>query len=516
MKTLASFLCGRWHAADRDFRELVDPASEEVVARASSSGADFAGALEHARSVGGPALRELTFGERGEILKNLARKLREHRGELHELSRINNGATAGDAAFDVDGGGGALAVYGSLGVGLGDRRLLDDGGGDPLAKTEAFWSQHVLVPKCGVALHVNAFNFPAWGFAEKFACAFLAGVPVITKPATATALVAHRMVEIVLESGLLPEGALQLLVGSTGDLIDRLGPQDVLAFTGSAATALELRGRRNLLAGSVEVNVEADSLNAAVLAPDAAPGSATFERFVADVGREMTQKAGQKCTAARRILVPKGFESELVAALVAQLERVVTGNPADESVTMGPLATAEQLRDTLDGIAELVATAGLVFGTGRRIDGRGAPAGKGYFVGPTLLRSPDPCERTPVHHREVFGPLATLLPYHGSPEEAATIVALADGTLVTSAYSDDADWLRALLLAAGSTTGRLYVGSEASEGIGSGACFPQSQHGGPGRAGGGAELGGLRGLAPYLQRVALQGERRLLDEIAGR
>jgi oxepin-CoA hydrolase/3-oxo-5,6-dehydrosuberyl-CoA semialdehyde dehydrogenase len=515
MKTLASYLSGRWYAADRDFQTLVNPSTEEPLARASSSGADFAGALEHARSAGGPALRALTFGQRGEILKALGKKLREHRDELLELSKINNGATAADGSFDVDGGGGALAVYGNLGLALGDRRFLLDGAGDQLAKTEAFWSQHLLVQKQGVAVHVNAFNFPAWGFAEKFACAFLAGMPVVTKPATATALTAHRLVEILIESALLPEGALQMIVGPTGELLDRLGPQDVFAFTGSADTALKLRSKRNLLAGSVAVNIEADSLNAAVLAPDAAPGSPLFELFVKDVCREMTQKAGQKCTAARRILVPRALEVAATEAIVARLAKTTTGNPADESVRMGPLATADQLRDALDGIADLLATTDLLFGSGQRIDGAGAPAGTGYFVGPTLLRSPNPLEKSPVHHREVFAPVATLLPYDGSAGEAATIVALAEGTLVTSAYSNDGDWLRDFVVAGGSSTGRLYVGSDGSEGVGSGACFPQSQHGGPGRAGGGAELGGLRGLAPYFQRVALQGHRTLIDRVAG-
>ena len=515
MKTLTSYLAGRWIAADRDFRTLVNPSTEEPVARASSTGADVHGAIEWARRTGSPALRELTFAQRGQILKGLAKELRGHRDELMELSRINNGATAGDGAFDIDGGGGALAVYGNLGLALGERRSLLDGDAEPLGKGEGFWTRHVAVPRRGVAVHVNAFNFPAWGFAEKFACAFLAGVPVITKPATATALTAHRMVEIAIASGLLPEGSLQLIVGSTHDLLDRLGVEDVFAFTGSAETALALRSKKNLLAASVHVNVEADSLNAAVLVPDAAPGSPAFGRFVADVCREIIQKAGQKCTAARRVLVPEALENAATEAIVARLGRTVTGDPAEASVTMGPLATADQLRDTLDGIAELLATTDLVLGNGRRTDGVGAPAAKGYFVGPTLLRSPAPREKSPVHHREVFGPVATLLPYDGSAAQAAEIVALAEGTLVTSVYSDDAAWLGDFLAAAGSSTGRLYVGSDASEGFGSGACFPQSQHGGPGRAGGGAELGGVRGLAPYLQRVALQGEHALVDRLAG-
>ena len=515
MKTLASYLAGRWQTADRDFRILLDPSTEEPLARASSTGADFAAALDWARGTGGPALRALSFGARGEILKSLSKTLRERRAELLDLSRANNGATESDGAFDVDGAGGTLAFYGGLGLALGDRRWLVDGDGLQLARTEAFWTRHALVPKQGAALHVNAFNFPAWGFAEKFACAFLAGVPSIVKPATATALIAHRMVEIVLESGLLPAGALQLVVGATGDLVDRLGPQDVLAFTGSAATARELRGRANLLAASVRVNVEADSLNAAVLGPDAAPGSAPFDAFVRDVAREMTQKAGQKCTAVRRILVPRAHAGAATEALAARLAGVVTGNPADPEVGMGPLATAAQLTDALDGVAELLATADLVAGTGRRADGRGAPAGKGFFLAPTLLASPVPLELTPVHEREVFGPVATVLPYSGTAEEAARLVAMAGGTLVTSAYSDDPDWLAGLVAGAGAWTGRLYVGSTGAEGFGSGAALPASSHGGPGRAGGGEELGGLRGLAPYLQRVALQGHRGVVDPLAG-
>lgn len=515
MKTLSSYLGGAWYSAERDFQILLDPSTEEPLARVSSAGADLPGALAWARDVGGSALRELTFGQRGEILKSLSKRLREHRDELLELSRANNGATESDGAFDVDGAGGTLAFYGGLGLSLGDRRILVDGDGVQLAKTEAFWTRHALVPKRGVAVHVNAFNFPAWGFAEKFACAFLAGVPVITKPATATALTAHRMIEIALESGLLPAGALQLVVGSTGDLLDRLGPQDVFAFTGSAATALALRGKKNLLAASVRVNVEADSLNAAVLGPDVEPGSPLFDLFVKDVCREITQKAGQKCTAVRRILVPREREGAAAEALIARLAKTVTGRPGAEGVRMGPLATAAQLTDALDGIAELLATAQLLHGSGARAHGVGAPEGKGYFVEPTLLRSEYPLEKTPVHWREVFGPVATLLPYDGGTAQAAEIVALAEGTLVTSVYSDDGDWLAGLLAGAGSSTGRLYVGSTGSKGFGSGAALPASMHGGPGRAGGGEELGGLRGLAPYLQRVALQGHRERVDPLAG-
>ncbi|MDQ1348601.1 MAG: 3,4-dehydroadipyl-CoA semialdehyde dehydrogenase [Acidobacteriota bacterium] len=513
MKTLRSRLCGQWFEAARDFQTLWNPSTEAPLARASSTGADLPGALSWARERGGPALRDLSFTQRGEILKALGKRFREHREELLALSSTNNGTTATDGAFDIDGAGGALAYYGGLGLALGGRRVLPDGEGSPLGKSENFWAGHALVPRQGVAIHINAFNFPAWGFAEKFACAFLAGVPTITKPATATALVTARMIELAVESGLLPEGALQLIVGSTADLLDRLGPQDVVAFTGSAATARTLRTRPAIVEAGLRFNVEADSLNAAVLAPDVPPGSPTFDRFIADVVREITQKAGQKCTAVRRILAPKEIEEQVTEALVARLATVVTGDPADPRVTMGPVAHGGQLRDALDGIAELLATAQLVHGSGGRAAGVGAPAGKGFFVEPTLLRSAYPREKTPVHWREVFAPVSTLLPYSGTASEAAVIVALGSGSLVSSIYTDDDEWASDYLALGGAFQGRIYFGSATSEGYGSGAALPQSLHGGPGRAGGGEELGGLAGLRLYQQRVALQGTRALVDSL---
>ena len=513
MKTLRSHLAGRWHEADRDFQTLINPSTEEPLARASSSGADFALALLYARERGGPNLRTLTFAKRGEILKALGKRFRDHRDELMALSRAVNGTTESDGAFDVDGAGGALAFYGGLGLELGLARVLADGRGAQLGKSESFWSAHALVPRNGVAVQINAFNFPAWGFAEKFACSFLAGMPAIAKPATATASVTERMVEIAVESGLLPEGALQLIVGATGDLLDKLEPQDVVAFTGSAATAQALRSRPAVAAASARWNVEADSLNAAVLAPDAVAGTPTFDRFIKDVAKEMSQKAGQKCTAVRRILVPRELEEAATDALVARLSKVVTGDPSDPRVTMGPLATAGQLRDALDGIAELLATAQLILGTGGRAHGVGVEPGQGYFLTPTLLRTEYPFERTPIHWREVFGPVATILPYSGAPAEAARLIGLGGGALVSSLYSDDVKWLSELLGRAGAFQGRVYIGSFASEGFGSGAALPQSLHGGPGRAGGGEELGGLAGLRLYQQRVALQGSRELVEAL---
>jgi oxepin-CoA hydrolase/3-oxo-5,6-dehydrosuberyl-CoA semialdehyde dehydrogenase len=517
MKTLKSYVNGRWHEAPSGFVPLVDPSTEEVVAQASSEGVDFGAALEFARERGGSALREMTFAQRGQLLKEMSKILRENRDELLDLSRRNNGTTKSDGSFDVDGASGTLAYYASLAKNLGDRHFMVEGDGVQLSKTEGFWGQHILVPRRGVAVHVNAFNFPAWGFGEKAACALLAGMPVITKPATATALVTERAVELIVAAGILPEGALQLIVGSTGDLLDRLGPQDVLAFTGSADTARSLRSRPNLLAANTRVNVEADSLNAAVLGPDVADGSPAHDLFLRDVVREITQKTGQKCTAVRRILAPAHRMDAVQEALISKLGAVVTGNPAAEGVTMGPVATAQQLKDAVEGVAELGRNAKIVHGTGQRIDGTGAPAGTGFFFAPTLLRADDARAAGAVHEREVFGPVATLLPYDGSAADAAAIVALGGGTLVNSIYSDDSAWAGDFHAHGGGATGRVYIGSggSAADAPGSGAALPQTLHGGPGRAGGGEELGALVGLKLYLQRVAVQGSKRLVDSVVG-
>ncbi len=517
MKTLRSYIAGSWHEATDGFATLVDPSTEEPVARASSAGVDFGAAVAWARDRGGPALREMTFAGRGELLKAMSGVLREGRNELLELSRINNGTTTRDGNFDIGGGSGTLGYYAGVARGLGDRQVLVDGDGVQLTRDETFWGQHVLVPRHGVAVFINAFNFPAWGFAEKAACALAAGMPMIVKPATATALVAERTVEMVIEAGVLPAGALQLVCGSTGDLLDRLGPQDVLAFTGSADTARIFRTHAHLVDVNTRLNVEADSLNAAVLAPDVADGSPAMELFLKDVAREMTQKTGQKCTAVRRLLVPAARLAAVREQLIGRLEKVVTGNPADDAVGMGPLATAAQLEDAIAGAAELMAEARAVHGSGGRIDGAGSPAGKGFFFGPTLLEAADARAVAAVHRREVFAPLATLLPYDGSAAEAAEIVALGGGTLVNSVYSDDPEWLGGYLAGAGSTTGRIYIGSESSAGAapGSGVALPQTMHGGPGRAGGGEELGGAAGLRLYMQRLALQGSRVMVDAVAG-
>ena len=515
MKTLRSYGCDSWQEATDGFVELFDPSTEEVVARASSNGLDHGALLDFARAEGGASLRAMTFHERGELLMGLSKALHEHRDELIDLSILNTGVTRKDAKFDLDGATATLSYYSYLAKSMPEGRILPDGEGEQLGRSARFWGQHAWVPLRGAAVLINAYNFPAWGFAEKLACAFLAGVPVIVKPATSTALVAARCAEILVDSSLLPRGSFSFIAGSSGDLVDRLGAQDVLAFTGSASTGLKLRSKENLLRESTRVNIEADSLNAAVLAPDVETGSEVWTLFLREVAREITQKTGQKCTAVRRIFIPEERMDEVAAELILRLGDVVTGDPRSDSVTMGPLATTDQLQDTVRGVAELGSVAALVHGTGERIDGNGAPAGKGYFFGPTLLRADDAANAEPVHQREVFGPVATLLPYSGDADEAAELIGLGGGSLVTSAYSDDRDWVSSFTLHAGAWNGRLYLGSAkmAEQATGSGLVLPQSNHGGPGRAGGGQELGALRGVTHYMQRVALQGGRSMIDKL---
>jgi oxepin-CoA hydrolase/3-oxo-5,6-dehydrosuberyl-CoA semialdehyde dehydrogenase len=519
MIRLTSYLAGSWFAGSGRHVPLVDPSTEEVIAEASSEGADFAAALEHARNVGGPALRALSFAERAALLKDMAKILHAHREELLDLAQKNGGNTRGDAKFDVDGAIGTLAAYATFGEALakrvGDRRFLTDGDMFPLTRSPRFVGQHVWVPRTGVAVHINAFNFPAWGTFEKAAVALLAGIPIITKPATATALVTWRMTQVLVESGRMPAGSFQLVVGSTGDLLSRLGPQDHLAFTGSNATGAMLRGTAGFAEKSVRVTVEADSLNAAVAGPDVEPGSDLWNTLVRNIVTDMTQKTGQKCTAVRRVFVPAAHADALQEALVDALANVVVGNPLQDGVTMGPVSTASQLRDALAGIRALAAHATIVTGGAERLDGRGAPEGKGFYVAPTVLRAASATDAGPVHDLEVFGPVVTLLPYDGTASVAAELVALGQGSLVTSAYSDDRAWVETFVLGAAPSLGRLLLLSSkvADQATAPGMVLPALVHGGPGRAGGGEELGGERGLLFYMQRTALQGDSAVIGKL---
>ncbi|MGN6104530.1 MAG: 3,4-dehydroadipyl-CoA semialdehyde dehydrogenase, partial [Kofleriaceae bacterium] len=445
----------------------------------------------------------------------LAKAIHGAREELIAMAVANGGNTRGDAKFDIDGAAVTLSHYAELGARLGSATLLADGEPIQVGRTARMGGQHVWARRRGVAVHVNAFNFPGWGLCEKLAPALLAGMPVISKPATATALVAHRMVELF--APLLPAGVLQLLVGPAGSLLDHVGPGDVVAFTGGSATARTLRAHPAIIQHSVRLNVEADSLNAAVLGPDVELSSEVGGLFLADVARDMTQKTGQKCTAIRRVLVPAERAPEVHEALRERLSSLVVGDPADEAVRMGPLATAQQRRDVRDGIARLAAATDEVHGGTGEIRPRGVPDGKGYFVGPVVRSTSAPMSCAPLHDHEVFGPVTTVGSYDGSADVAAAFVARGEGCLVSSAYSDDREWVGAFVGAAAPWAGRLYLGSSkmAAQSPGPGTVLPSLVHGGPGRAGGGEELGGERGLHGYMQRTALEGDASVLKALLG-
>lgn len=512
MIELKSFVCGQWVAGKGKAATLVNPATEEAIATTSTEGVDFGAALAFARDRGGPALRAMTFRQRGELLRAMSKTIHAKRDELLGLAIANGGNTRSDAKFDVDGAIGTLAAYADLANELGDAHVLVDGDGAQLGRSARLFGQHVMVPREGVAVHVNAFNFPAWGLGEKAACALLAGVAVISKPATSTALVAHRIVEILIGEKILPEGALSFVCGSSADLLDRLGGQDVLAFTGSSGTAATLRSGAGPVRASVHVNVEADSLNAAVLGPDVDDAGELMNLFVGDVVRDMTQKTGQKCTAIRRVYVPRAKIEAVIEKLRERLAAIKVGNPAREDVTMGPVATAQQLKDVRDGIVKLQSCGRAVCGGADRIED------KGYFVAPTLLHAPEPRAGDAVHEHEVFGPVATVVPYDGSAAAASALVRAGGGGLVSSVYTDDKDFAVACVLGIAPFHGRVTIATSksASQSLPPGMVLPQLVHGGPGRAGGGEELGGRRGLSLYMQRLALQGDRALVEAIAGK
>jgi oxepin-CoA hydrolase/3-oxo-5,6-dehydrosuberyl-CoA semialdehyde dehydrogenase len=512
---LKSYLSGRWCEGVGKPIDLVNPSTEEVLAQASTEGLDFAKAVRFARERGG-SLRGMTFAQRGELLTSLAKPLTNAREELIGLGLANAGNTRSDAKFDVDGAIATLAYYAELASKLGAARVLADGEGIPIGRSARLYGQHLLVPRDGVAVQINAFNFPAWGMTEKLAVGLAAGVPVISKPATSTAMMAHRMAELWIQSGALPDGAFSFVCGPIGDLLSHLGPQDVVAFTGSGNTAAQLRRLGNLAQQNVHLNVEADSLNSMILGPDLEPASEAMNLFLSDAVKEMTQKAGQKCTAVRRIYVPTERFGAVREELVERLSEVRVGNPADERAQMGPLATGQQLRDVRAGIDQLARSSELAIGGSKPVDAIAAPPGKGFFVSPTLLVKRNPSSGDDVNRVEVFGPVATLMPFD---EMAALIdlIAAGGGGLVSSIYSDDRRFIEQVVLGIAPYHGRLTIAGEklAGQAIPPGTVLPQLLHGGPGRAGGGEELGGIRGLNLYMQRVALQGHRPLIEQLAG-
>lgn len=509
-----SYLCESWQEGEGEGETLLNPATEAVLGFASSQGLNLKAALDFARSEGGPPLRALTFKQRGDLVRKTAALIQQHRDELIALSMANGGNTRSDAKFDIDGAIATLQAFAEVGESLGDRRILVDGGAVQLGRSPRLVGQHILTTRHGVAVHVNAFNFPAWGLAEKAAVALLAGLPVLTKPATSSALVAHRLFELLLSAKIWPKGALSLLMGRAGDLTEHLDGQDCLAFTGGASTAALLRKTQGVVERGTRINVEADSLNAAVLGPDISPDTETYDFFLKDVLKDMTQKAGQKCTAIRRILVPEALSERVRDDLADRLGTVVVGNPLTDGVRMGPLATASQKKAVLDGIA-LLARDGRLVHSRPGLKPEGVPEGVGFFVSPTLLEVEPGADAPSVHAHEVFGPAATLIPYDGSAAHAAALIARGGGGLVSSLYSEDVSFVADAALGLSPFHGRLFLGSAkiAELSPGPGTVLPGLVHGGPGRAGNGEELGGERGLAFYMQRTAIEGSRPVVDRI---
>ena len=505
MKKLGSLVSSAWVSGSGKPAQLVNPTTEEVLAETSTEGIDMAAAYAFARDEGGPALRALTFKERGALLRKFSRTIHEKRDELIGLGVQNAGNTRSDAKFDVDGASLTLAAYADLAEELGDTKVIVDGDAINIGRSSKLTGQHAYFPLQGVAVHINAFNFPAWGLAEKAAVALLAGVPVISKPATSTALMAHRIMELAHEQDILPKGALSFLCGATGNLVDQLRGQDILAFTGSGSTGTMLRGMANVLSHSVRVNIEADSLNAAILGPDVESGTDTFDLFIKDVVRDVTQKAGQKCTAIRRVFVPRARLEAVRDVIAERLTEAKVGDPSREDVVVGPVATKKQQVDVL-AMIDIFVRGGCraIVGGGKPKSVLGVDGDKGFFVAPTLLEAGDGVDV--VHDHEIFGPCTTLIPYD-SVESMIALVRRGGGGLVASLYCDDKKIVREVVYGIASSHGRLVLGSEkiAGSAIPPGTVMAQLVHGGPGRAGGGEELGGFRGMELYLQRVALQG-----------
>lgn len=515
MIDVQSFAAGQWTNPGAGARNIASAITGEVIAQAGNDALDVQGMLSYTRDIGGPALRKLTFHDRARMLKAVALHLMEHKQTLYDLS-YETGATLSDHKIDVDGGIGTMLVFASKGRReMPDAQVYLDGAPEQLGRDGQFLGRHICTPLLGVAVHINAFNFPVWGMLEKLAPTLLAGVPAIVKPATATCYVTEACVRLMLQSGLLPDGALQLVSGGLGDMLDHLDCQDAVAFTGSADTAMKLRSNPILLQNSVRFASEQDSLNASVLGPDATPGTPEFDLFVKEVQREITAKAGQKCTAIRRIMVPEAQIDAVIDALSNRLAKTTIGDPRLETTRMGAVVSASQKRDVLEKAALIGREAERVFGDPDNFTVDGADPDKGAFVPPMLFHcaAPDLAER--VHDTEAFGPVSTLMPYRDVPH-AVKLLNKGNGSLVASVITNDPDTALEITMGAAAFHGRLYFNNRQSmtEATGHGSPLPHMVHGGPGRAGGGEELGGIRGVMHYMQRTAVQGSPDILSAIS--
>ncbi len=513
MMKLENYITGQWITGDGEGQILCNAVTGETMAAASTKGLDFKSVIEYGRTVGNPALRKMTFHERGNMLKALALHLRNHLPKFYELS-YKTGATKADSWVDIEGGIGNLFANASLRRKFPDEVFCIDGESHNLGKNNTFMGTHILVPKEGVAVHINAFNFPVWGMLEKIAVNLLAGVPAIVKPATVTSYLTEAVVKEIIASGILPEGALQLLCGSAGDLLNHVTSQDVVTFTGSATTGLMLKSNENILRENVPFNMEADSLNCIVLGDDVNPGEPEWDIFVKEVRKEMTLKAGQRCTGIRRIFVPENKMEEMWKALSSSLSQTIIGNPLNEKVRMGSLAGDTQRKEVKEQVQKLLSSSQIIYGSLDSVEVIDADARKGAFMSPLLLMNDQPFASKEVHEVEAFGPVSTIMPYK-TTEEAIALSKLGKGSLVTTIVTANYQTAKQYVIGAATHHGRILVLNQecAKENTGHGSPLPLLVHGGPGRAGGGEEMGGIRGVKHYLQRTALQGSPTTITEI---
>ena len=514
---LRNLVKDQWIEGDGDGRLLTSAVDGEPVAAISSDGLDFEAILDHARNVGGPNLRKLTFHERGDMLKALAKYLNEIKAEFYALS-TSTGATKKDSWPDIDGGISTMFVFSSKGRReMPNDHVYLDGPPEIISRKGTFLGQHIYTPKLGAAIHINAFNFPCWGMLEKLAPTLLAGVPAIVKPASSTAYLTELMVRRMVESGILPKGSLQLICGGVGDLFDHLTCQDTIAFTGSKHTAEKLQLHPRVVSESVAFTAETDSLNMSILGPDATPGTEEFDLYIKEVTNEMVAKAGQKCTAIRRVIAPSEIAGEVVKALSTRLGEIRVGNPGLRDVDMGALASQGQRDEVRDRVRDLATEAEIVFGGADDFDVVDADREKGAFFMPTLLHCEKPLSSKAVHSVEAFGPVSTVLPYDNL-DEAVELAKLGDGSLAGSIVTNDNRVARELVLGTAAFHGRMVVINRhcAAESTGHGSPLAHLVHGGPGRAGGGEEMGGVRGVLHYMQRTAIQGSPETLSAIGHR
>ncbi len=516
-RRLESFVTGEWTLGAKEGVPLLDASTGDPVAFIDSTGIGFQSALEWGRDRGGRALRAMSFHDRALMLKALGQALMGMKEEFYAES-LATGATRADAWIDIEGGIGTLLAFASKGRReLPNTRVLIDGDVELLSKDGSFSAQHIFTPLQGIAIHINAFNFPCWGMLEKIGPNLLAGVPCIVKPASQTAYLTELMVRRMIETDILPEGALQLVCGSVGDMLDHVTGQDAVTFTGSAWTGRKLKTHPAIVENSVRFTMEADSLNASILGPDAVSGTEEFDLFVKEVAREMTAKAGQKCTAIRRVIAPRAQVDALVAALSDRLGKTVLGNPADEGVRMGPLASLDQREEVRSRIRDLQADAEIVAGNPDEVRVSSGDAEKGAFLNPVLMYCDKPFAAQAVHDVEAFGPVSTVMPYD-SLDEAVELARRGNGSLVASVFTNDKTVAEEMVIGMAPFHGRVMIGNRlsAKTSTGHGSPLAPLVHGGPGRAGGGEEMGGMRGVKHYMQRTAVQGTPRLLSAVTGR